>query len=116
MGNILIDQAMPVWRGKEWQTKVLDNYLPSMVLYENPAVTKSFTPGKHCSVTFLHQLSRGMTTEIAELFKQNILDTYENGKKPPITQVRAAFPTTCRPVRHINKLSTTCKRRPMQSG
>jgi hypothetical protein len=65
---------------------VYTRHLPSIILYEDPSVTKGFVAGKHAVFSFTHQATTGMSVEIAKQCAENILSIFHHGAEPPITQ------------------------------
>ena len=64
-------------------------YLPCSTLYEDPSVTDSFVPGKHCAFSFTHEAAKGMDMAMAKKYADNILSIIHKGGVPPITKVHA---------------------------
>lgn len=87
--GMALEEAMPTWRMQEWTSNVFSQYLPCKTLYENPAVTQAFVPGKHCCFSFTHQAVNGMNMDVAKQYANNILEIVHQGKLPPITYVHA---------------------------
>ena len=68
---------------------MFSRYLPCSILYDDPDVTKSFVPGKHCTFTFSHEVPTGINMHVAKKFADNIVAVVKNGSEPGITRVHA---------------------------